>query len=161
MDNFLTVNQVASRLDLVQQLWNVRVPRVECVVGESTLLESNHATHSVDSRMNSLVDDHITDFNFRTILGNSHQLAQPRKFNLRVVFLENSNVMLDDLTHELDEVQLSMFSLICLERSEFFHCCFNFLLVKRNQLSSQKLFDVEWSHWVGFCLSGVFALHSL
>lgn len=104
MHDFLSVDEVAGGLDFVEELRDVRVPDVEGVVGEGALAEGDYSAHSVDLCVHALVYDHVADFDFCTVLWNSYKVAQSRNFDFRVVFLQNADVVLDELSNKLNQM---------------------------------------------------------
>lgn len=61
MNDFLPVDKMTCLLDFIEGHLKVVVPRVERLIGElSTLREHYDTCKSVDLRLDSLIDNHVT-----------------------------------------------------------------------------------------------------
>ena len=72
MHDFLPVNQMTRRLDLVQQRPDIEVPFVEHVVREFVLREHDDSVQSINFGRDSATDDHVSNFNLNPAPPDAH-----------------------------------------------------------------------------------------
>ena len=108
MNDVLSMDQMAGLFNHVQDLPDVIIPFVQCIVCELLLLEKHDAAGPVDLSEDPLVNDHVTDLCFCTLLRHTNQVGKTVKIDLAVVFLNNPDVMLNQLSQNLLQVKLEM-----------------------------------------------------
>ena len=121
MDDLLTVNQVASLLNLVQCRLQVLVPRVELLISELfALINGDDAGQTIDLGSNAAINDHVSQFVLSALHRDTNELAHALKAHSAVVLLDHAQVVLDELSNQLDHMILAVQSLF-LERLERGH----------------------------------------
>ena len=77
MDHFLSVNQVASVLNLGEELLDVLVPGLEVLLGALLLLdELDNPLEAVDLGGDALVHDHVAKLGLGAFLRDTDQVAR-------------------------------------------------------------------------------------
>ena len=132
MDHLLSVNQVACLLDLVEHGAHVVVPLIERLIRAflacpgSTLLEHDDSLHSIYlGRNTSLLDDHVAEFALGKLHRDTGKLCESWELYAGIVALDGADVVLDQLSQELLQVQRGMLGLAFDERFENAHLGLN------------------------------------
>ena len=135
MDNFLSINQMASLFNFIKHCLNVTVPVSKhsfCI--SIFLFECHFPCHSINLSLDSLVNNHVTDFLFSSVFWNTNKFRKCLNLYFTIVLLNNSKVMLDQLTKEFSHVSFVIF------------CCFN-KWIKASHLVLDFLF-IKWHEFI-------------
>jgi hypothetical protein len=100
------------------------------------LFESNLPSKSINLRLNPLIHNHIAYLCFSSVFWDSNKSRKCRNVDLTVVFFNNSQVMLDQLTNEIAQVGFIVFSFV-FKGLEGTHLLFDFNLVEGHQLEGK------------------------
>ena len=121
MDDLLTIDQMAGLLNLVEHVANIEIPLVQSLISglldgpRGALLEDDNALHAVDLGLDTgALDDHVAELALSEVHTHTRKLGKSVQPDARVILLDSSNVVLDQLSQELLEVHGSILSL-CLE----------------------------------------------
>ncbi len=121
MDDLLTIDQVAGLLNLVEHVADIEIPLVQSLISclldgpRGALLEDDDALHAVDLGLDTgALDDHVAELALSEVHTHTSKLGESLQPYARVILLDSSNVVLDQLSQELLEVHGSILSL-CLE----------------------------------------------
>ena len=143
--NLLSVYKVAGLLDLFKHVPHIVVPLIQCLIrlllccSSCALLENNYALHAVDLSCNaSLLYNHVTQLLLRTLDSHTSKLCQALELYPRVVELNHSNVVLDQLSDELREVENCMLSILHSEWLVPNNIMLNFLLYEGHELGGKE-----------------------
>jgi len=136
--NFLSVNEMASLLDLVQDLGDGVVPATEAFVSELLSLGEDHdALQTVNLGLDSLVDNHVSEFGFNSVLRDAQESSDSAEADAAVVFLDDSEVVLAELLQEPVHVSLSSLS-IEFEGVIGQHLLLDLVFLDRHKLKSEQ-----------------------
>lgn len=118
MDDLLTIDQMAGLLNLVEHVANVVIPLVQSLISRlldgprGALLENDDTLHAVDLGLDAgALDDHVAELALGEVHTHTRKLGKPLQPDARVILLDSSNVVLDQLSQELLEVNRSILSL--------------------------------------------------
>ena len=121
MDDLLTIDQMAGLLNLVEHVANIEIPLVQSLISglldgpRGALLEDDNALHAVDLGLDTgALDDHVAELALSEVHTHTRKLGKSVQPDARVILLDSSNVVLDQLSQKLLEVHGSILSL-CLE----------------------------------------------
>ena len=118
MDDLLTIDQMAGLLNLVEHVADVVIPLVQSLISglldgpRGALLEDDDALHAVDLGLDTgALDDHVAELLLGKVHTHTSKLGKSLQPDARVILLDSSNVVLDQLSQELLEVNCSILSL--------------------------------------------------
>ena len=158
MDNLLPVDKMASLLNLIQSRLQVIVPTVQPLISELlALIDSHYACQSVNLCTNPFVDDHITEFVLCSLHGNSNELTHPCKRDATVVSLNHTQVVLNELSDQLDKMVLAVEGLV-LKWLEGCHLLRDVILLQRHKLEGQEFPHIFRQKLILFELTRVHSL---
>jgi len=134
MDNFLSINQMASLFNFIKHCLKVAVPVSEhsfCI--SVFLFECHFPCQSINPSLDSLVNNHVADFRFSSVFWNTNKFRKRLNLYFTIVLLNNSEVMLDQLTKEVSHVSFVIFC--CVNKwIKGGHLVLNFFFVKGHEL---------------------------
>lgn len=133
---------MTSLLDLIKCRLQVRVPRVKSLIGKLLpLIDCHNTCQAVNLGPNPSIDNHIAKLVFRSLNRDTNKLTHPRQGNATVVALNHTQVMLNKLPNQLDQVVLAVHGLV-LEWLKRGHLLRDVILLQRHQLEGEELSDV-------------------
>ena len=155
MYNLFSINQVNRLLYLSQHSLNIIVPITKHTFSIPIfLLESDLPGQAIDLGLDSLVNYHVADFCFSSILWDTDQSRQRLYLYLTVILLNHTKIVLDQLSEEFAHVGPVVFSAF----SKWL-VCRHFLLdsgfIQRHELIGEELVDVACKIIVFLQVSGV------
>lgn len=127
---------MAGLLHLVQKCFDVPVPVIKHTFSVLVLLfESYLPSKSVDFGLNPVINHHVANLLFGSVLWHTDESGQRRNIDFAIVLLDNSEIMLDQLPDQVTHVRLAVlcFSLKWLKRG---HLLLDLCLVQGHQLKS-------------------------
>ena len=118
MDDLLTIDQMAGLLNLVEHVADIVIPLVQSLIcglldgPRGALLKDDDTLHAVDLGLDACaLDDHVAELALGEVHTHTRKLGKSLQSDARVILLDSSNVVLDQLPQELLEVNCSILSL--------------------------------------------------
>ena len=118
MDDLLTIDQVASLLNFVEHVADIIIPLVQSLIcglldgPRGALLEDDDPLHAVNLCLDTgALDHHVAELALGEVHTHTRKLSKPLQPDSRVILLDSSNVVLDQLSQELLEMNCSILSL--------------------------------------------------
>ena len=118
MDDLLAIDQMAGLLNLVEHVAHVVIPLVQSLIcglldgPRGALLEYDDALHAIDLGLDACaLDDHVAELALGEFHTHTRKLGKPLQPDARVILLDSSDVVLDQLPQELLEVNGSILGL--------------------------------------------------
>jgi hypothetical protein len=109
---------MAGLLNLVEHVADVVIPLVQSLIcglldgPRGALLEDDDALHAVDLGLDTgALDDHVAELSLGEVHTHTRKLSKPLQPDARVILLDSSDVVLDQLSQELLEMNRSILSL--------------------------------------------------
>ena len=159
VDNLLSVDQMASLLNRIEGRPEVAIPRVEPLVSELlALVNSDNACKPVDLGTNPAVNHHVAEFVLSALNRDANELAHAGEADAAVVLLDHSQIVLHELSNQLDKVVLRVQGTL-LEGLESAHLLCDVVLLEGHQLEGQELAHILREQLVLLEFTGVHGLN--
>ena len=143
VNNLLSVYELTGLLNFVKKGFDVLIPILKCSFGSFIcLVESDLPFQSVDLGFNPLITNHIAKLWFGSIFWDSNQFRKCWNTNFWIVLVNNSQVVLDQLSKKVPQMGLVIFSIFS-KWLELWHFGGYLVLTEWHQLVIEKFVNIS------------------